>query len=197
MLRRGKKWGRAEAIQPSSPACVCWEVKCSNARRDTAEIVIRAINEALAAPGAGLCQGRGMAEGQNCAQPRSAEQPGQLRCGEGMLSTPSSCQISSQLLGHGGVSVPQGRARARSVAFRPPLPPCRSVVRRVAVLLLRLYLVSVSINSFPQSRGCGVALWGWGQGLLPPAAARWGGRQLRVRPGSPSSRSLHTAGSPK
>lgn len=65
MLWLGKKWGRAGAIQPLSPAHVCWEVICSKPCGCTAKMINRAIKEALVVLSAMLCQGREeMVEGQ-------------------------------------------------------------------------------------------------------------------------------------
>lgn len=124
-----------------------------------------------------------------------AQQPGWLHCREGLWSTPSSRQISSQLFGHVGGSALRGKAEARSVAFCPPLPPRRSVeCLLVVVLVFRLYLPSVSINSFPQCCGCvwlcgarerirfccfQPCLWEW-----PGAEAGCGGKGAARSPGA-------------
>lgn len=96
---QGKKWGRAGATQPLSPA---HEVICSKPCGCSVKIINRAIKEAPVALGAMLCRGR----------------EGELRGGEGLLSTPFSCQIPSQLLGWD--SDPGAEPRL-SVAFPPPL----------------------------------------------------------------------------
>lgn len=65
MLWLEKKWGRAGAIQPLSPAHMCWEVICSERCGGTAKIINRAIKEAPVAPSVMLCGGRvEMVEGQ-------------------------------------------------------------------------------------------------------------------------------------
>lgn len=133
----GRKWGRAGATQPLSLAHVCWEVICSKPCGWSVKIMVRGIKEAPVALSAVLC-GAGRRE--------------QLRGGEGLLSTPFSCQIPSQLLGR--VSQP-GAEPGLVVAFPPPL------LVQVFVLLFRLCLPSVSINSFPRGSGC---VWLCGNG---------------------------------
>lgn len=65
MLWLGKKWGRAGAIQPLSPAHVCCEVICFKPCGCAAKIINRAIKEAPVALSAMLCRGREeMVEGQ-------------------------------------------------------------------------------------------------------------------------------------
>lgn len=58
MLWLGNKRGRAGAIQPLSPAHVCWEVICSKPCGCAAKIISRAIKEAPVALSVMLCQGR-------------------------------------------------------------------------------------------------------------------------------------------
>lgn len=81
-LAGGKKVGQSWSNPALEPCPVCWEGICSEPCGCSVKIMNRAIKEAPAA--LMLC---------------GAGRRAQLRCGEGLLRTPFSCQIPSQLLG--------------------------------------------------------------------------------------------------
>lgn len=137
------------ATQPLSPAHVCWEVICSKPRGCSVKIINRAIKEApVVALSAMLCRGREESVASTWGE--VAEHP---------LLLPNSFPAFRV-----GVS-PRGRAGARRCRS---LRPC-SFECWPFVLLFRLSLPSVSINSFPRGSGC-VWLCGNGERSHSPGA---------------------------
>lgn len=146
MFWLGKKWGRAGVTQ-----CLCvLGGDCSKPCRATAQIIIRAINEAAAALSAGAGRRQQRVRNELSLTPRSWRSFDMGRGCSAPLPVPH--------------FFPASRAHGCPCVSEPSSPavPLGCFAHHVAVLLFRLYLASVSINSFPQGCGCAVALWLWG-----------------------------------
>lgn len=149
-LAGGKKVGQSWSNPALEPCPVCWEGVCSEPCGCCVKIINRAIKEAPAA--LMLC---------------GAGRRAQLGRGEGLLSTPFSCQIPSQLLGW----VSEPGAGPGLVGAVPSAPARSSVPVRVALQAFPALRVNKVISTRLWLR---VALWEWGQEPFPDAGSAQG-----------------------